>query len=55
MQYRLIPNLILNSKLDTNTVEDLRAKAAAAPAVFHSVHTLPHDYPTHKAATSAQQ
>ena len=22
--------------------------------MFHSVHTLPHDYPTHKGATSVQ-
>ena len=54
MQYRLIPNVILNAKLDMNTVEDLRAKAAAVPTVFHSLQTLPHDYPTHKAATSVQ-
>ena len=54
MQYRLIPNLILHAKLDTNTIEDLKTKASAAPTVFHPVHTLPHDYLTHKAATSAQ-
>ena len=54
MQYRLIPNLILHAKLDTYTVKDLQTKASAAPTVFHPVHTLPHDYLIHKAATSAQ-